>query len=96
MPPDNGILTWDPASADALRIIEDTINTATFWEKLGQLYSQESSRGNASIEIRVDNVDFIKTLFKVSNSFNPVAAIINAAIKSDVWKPVIGDYVERH
>lgn len=66
MPPDDGILTWDPVSTDALRLVEECITTKVFWEKLGQLYSQESSRGNSSIELRDDNIDFIKTLFKVS------------------------------
>lgn len=66
MPPDNGTLIWDPTSSNALEIIAQTVQAATFWEKLGLLYSQESSRGNSSIEVRVDNVDFVKSLFKVS------------------------------
>jgi proteasome activator subunit 4 len=66
MPSDTNPLTWDPASAHALQIIGEMATASSFWEKLGLLYSQESSRGNSSIEIRVDNVDFIKTLFKVS------------------------------
>jgi hypothetical protein len=85
MPPDNSILTWDPASTDALRIIEDTIKPKAFWEKLGQLYSQESSRGSSSIELRDDNIDFIKTLFKVSRYLNLVEIILTFAANPDVW-----------
>lgn len=69
MPPDNGSLSWDPTSSGALEIVAQTVRVASFWEKLGLLYSQESSRGNSSIEVRVDNVDFVKTLFKVSYVF---------------------------
>jgi proteasome activator subunit 4 len=65
VPPDHSALTWDPASTSALLVIEEAINNREFWEKLGQLYSQESSRGNSSIELRDDNIDFIKSLFKV-------------------------------
>ncbi|ELU44509.1 pyruvate decarboxylase [Rhizoctonia solani AG-1 IA] len=64
VPPDNSTLSWDPASTNALHIIEEVINTRAFWEKLAQLYSQESARGNSSIELRDDNIDFIKSLFK--------------------------------
>ncbi|KAG9123719.1 hypothetical protein FRC07_014176 [Ceratobasidium sp. 392] len=65
MPPDGASLAWDPASTEALETIKETILASSFWEKLGLLYSQESSRGNSNIELRIDNVDFIKTLFKM-------------------------------
>lgn len=83
MPPDNDASAWDPTSDNALRIIEETINTASFWEKLAQLYSQESARGNSSIELRDDNIDFIKSLFKVNKC--PLR-LPNADVPdSDVW-----------
>ncbi|KAG8722752.1 hypothetical protein FRC08_010362 [Ceratobasidium sp. 394] len=78
MPPDNISLNWDPTSAEALNIIEETVSTSSFWQKLGLLYSQESARGNSTIELRLDNVDFTKTLFKMFESvpLKPMLAVV--------------------
>ncbi|KAJ1310179.1 hypothetical protein OPQ81_006923 [Rhizoctonia solani] len=83
MPPGDNILSWDPTSTSALRIIEETISTKSFWEKLAQLYSQESSRGNSSIELRDDNIDFIKSLFKMFGSL-PLPTLLDTL--EDLWK----------
>ncbi|KAG8770133.1 hypothetical protein FRC12_004487 [Ceratobasidium sp. 428] len=78
MPSDNFCLTWDPASTEALETIKETVSASPFWEKLGLLYSQESTRGNSTVELRVDNVDFIKTLFKMFESvpLKPMLALV--------------------
>ncbi|KAF8682453.1 hypothetical protein RHS04_02581 [Rhizoctonia solani] len=83
VPPDNSTLSWDPASTNALHIIEEVINTRAFWEKLAQLYSQESARGNSSIELRDDNIDFIKSLFKMFGS-RPLLNLLDTL--DDLWK----------
>ncbi|CAE6462385.1 unnamed protein product [Rhizoctonia solani] len=83
MPPDDNTLAWDPTSINALRIIEATINTTQFWGKLVQLYSQESARGNASIELRDDNIDFIKSLFKMFGGL-PLPPLLDTL--DDLWK----------
>ncbi|CEL52206.1 Proteasome activator complex subunit 4 OS=Xenopus laevis GN=psme4 PE=2 SV=1 [Rhizoctonia solani AG-1 IB] len=83
VPPDHSALTWDPASTSALLVIEEAINNREFWEKLGQLYSQESSRGNSSIELRDDNIDFIKSLFKMFGG-SPLATLLD--VLDDIWK----------
>ncbi|QRW00399.1 proteasome activator complex subunit 4 [Ceratobasidium sp. AG-Ba] len=65
MPSDSTPFIWDPASLEALSIVKGAVSNSPFWEKLALLYSQESSRGNSTIELRMDNVDFVKTLFKM-------------------------------
>ncbi|KAF8758973.1 hypothetical protein RHS01_02837 [Rhizoctonia solani] len=66
VPPDNSTLSWDPASTNALHIIEE-----------------ESARGNSSIELRDDNIDFIKSLFKMFGS-RPLLNLLDTL--DDLWK----------
>ncbi|KAG8737973.1 hypothetical protein FRC10_007440 [Ceratobasidium sp. 414] len=83
MPLDNASLSWDPTSGEALDIIEKTVSASSFWQKLGLLYSQESSRGNSTIELRTDNVDFIKTVFKMFESV-PLKPVLTVA--EELWQ----------
>lgn len=56
--------TWQADSHPALESIKSVVLSKGYFEKLAELWAQESNRTGA-IELRVDHVNFVKTLGEV-------------------------------
>ncbi|KAG6910583.1 hypothetical protein DXG01_009534 [Tephrocybe rancida] len=55
----------EPASQPCLNVIRDIITTADYYPKLLLLWSQESGKSGGTVELRKENIVFIKSLVKV-------------------------------
>ncbi|KAG7099513.1 hypothetical protein E1B28_001358 [Marasmius oreades] len=66
VPTEDSLIQWELDSSSTLRKINEITGGADFFDKLAALWSQESSKANASMELRSDHVLFIKGLAKTS------------------------------
>ncbi|KAF7320019.1 hypothetical protein MKEN_00785900 [Mycena kentingensis (nom. inval.)] len=67
--PETGFaISWDAASLPTLQLANETIFSGGYFEKLADLWAQESTK-NGNVEVRGENLTFIKVLAKV---FGPV------------------------
>jgi proteasome activator subunit 4 len=61
-PPEDGLpIAWDEASLPAIRVIEEAVQENKYFERLGELWAQESNK-DSKPEVRADNVCFAKSL----------------------------------
>lgn len=61
-PAGDRIATWEPDSQPSLDSIRNIITTDDYFQKLSSLWGQESNKVGGSVDLRADNVAFIKTL----------------------------------
>ncbi|KIK71342.1 hypothetical protein GYMLUDRAFT_33493 [Collybiopsis luxurians FD-317 M1] len=59
-----GSITWSPDSTPFLQVIRDTITSSEYFSKLLLLWGQESTKTSSLIEIRSENVLYVKSLAK--------------------------------
>ncbi|KAF8898414.1 hypothetical protein BD779DRAFT_1607229 [Infundibulicybe gibba] len=69
---------WDHESAPCLRILSQATTMDTHFSKLTLLWSQESIKTGSSLELRPENVSYIKSLAKMflSGGFDRVLVVI--------------------
>lgn len=60
----SGIL-WDPESQPCLDVIRDVITKADYFSALFGLWGQESGKSGGTVELRKDNIAYIKSLVKI-------------------------------
>lgn len=53
---------WEPASQPALAAVRSVIKQEGWFDKLIALYAQESNRTSSNSDLRLDNINFIKSL----------------------------------
>lgn len=66
--------TWEHDSIPCLEVVQVALGTE-FYSKLALLWGQESNKNSGTIDLRTDNVAFMKTLSKLQfdSSLTPVA-----------------------
>ncbi|KAF8213422.1 hypothetical protein K438DRAFT_1750713 [Mycena galopus ATCC 62051] len=62
---DTSMVSWEAASQPSLQAISRLMKKDEYFEKLATLWGQESVKRGGNVELRGDNVAFIKTLAKM-------------------------------
>ncbi|KAJ7225864.1 hypothetical protein GGX14DRAFT_422660 [Mycena pura] len=62
---DTSAVSWDLSSQPSLRALGETLHKDNYFQKLAALWSQESVKSGSNVELRGDNVVFIKILAKL-------------------------------
>lgn len=62
---DTSALSWESPSQPSLRAISELMMKDGYFQKLATLWSQESGRSGGNVDLRGDNVAYIKTLGKM-------------------------------
>ncbi|KAJ6519492.1 hypothetical protein C8R45DRAFT_852433 [Mycena sanguinolenta] len=62
---DTSVVSWEEASRPSLQAISELMLKDGYFEKLAALWGQESVKRGGSVELRGDNVAYIKTLAKM-------------------------------
>ncbi|TFK23084.1 ARM repeat-containing protein [Coprinopsis marcescibilis] len=75
---------WDAASSEALETIRAMVSEPEYFNQLAGLWCQESEKNLSSLDLRADNVFYIKSLIKIFG-----ASILSGIL--DVVEPLIGD-----
>lgn len=55
-------VSWDATSESSLRIVGKVLTKDDYFKKLSVLWSQESGKSGGTIDLRKDNVAYIKSL----------------------------------
>lgn len=55
-------MPWDVDAIPSLQVIKTTITTSDYYSKLLLLWGQESAKTNSTVELRSENVLYIKSL----------------------------------
>ncbi|KAF9270517.1 hypothetical protein L218DRAFT_889040 [Marasmius fiardii PR-910] len=84
VPTEESLIQWEPDSLSSLQKMKAVFGNGDFFDKLAVLWSQESTKANATMELRSDNVLFIKGLAKMSGG-----EILDHLMK--VIEPLISD-----
>ncbi|KAF9459432.1 hypothetical protein BDZ94DRAFT_1312356 [Collybia nuda] len=58
-------ISWDATSGSSLRLVSEILSKGAYFEKLSLLWSQESGKSGGTIDLRKDNVAYIKSLAKM-------------------------------
>ncbi|ESK98497.1 membrane protein [Moniliophthora roreri MCA 2997] len=86
-------LEWDTQSQASLERVRTLTTNESYYTQLSVLWSQESSKANSTMELRSDNVLFIKSLAKMLNGdgLNSLLEVIEPLISdSDKYKQRAG------
>ncbi|KAJ7666470.1 hypothetical protein B0H17DRAFT_1162570 [Mycena rosella] len=62
---DTSAVSWESASQPSLRAISELMLQDEYFQKLAALWSQESGKSGGNVDLRGDNVAYIKTLAKM-------------------------------
>ncbi|KAJ6501707.1 hypothetical protein C8R47DRAFT_1108448 [Mycena vitilis] len=65
VPANTPAVSWEEPSQPSLRALRESMQKDNYFQKLAGLWSQESGKSGGSIDLRGDNVAFIKTLAKM-------------------------------
>lgn len=82
--PDGFSFTWEDSSQDGLEEIRQLVTTDEYLTKLSTFWTQESNKSSNSIDLRSDNVTFIKSLAKMFG-----VEFFDAVVK--VLEPLLSD-----
>jgi hypothetical protein len=58
-------LTWETSSQECLRVIGENVTRNGYFQRLSLLWSQESSKTSGRIELRSENMAYIKSLGQI-------------------------------
>jgi proteasome activator subunit 4 len=56
------LISWEPDSQAVLRTIKEIIQNDDYFDKLTLLWSQETNRSSKKVDLRTENLTFIKSL----------------------------------
>lgn len=62
MTTDISAFAWEAASQPSLRVIREGVTTEKYFQDLSVLWGQESNRNGSTIDLRLENVAYIKRL----------------------------------
>lgn len=62
---DISAFAWEAASQPSLRVIREGVTTEKYFQDLSVLWGQESNRNGSTIDLRLENVAYIKRLAKM-------------------------------
>ncbi|KAJ7785950.1 hypothetical protein B0H16DRAFT_1488659 [Mycena metata] len=62
---DTSALSWESPSLPSLQAVSESMHKDEYFEKLATLWSQESGKSSRNVDLRGDNVAFVKTLAKM-------------------------------
>ncbi|KAJ3798132.1 hypothetical protein GGU11DRAFT_782291 [Lentinula aff. detonsa] len=89
-------ISWDIDSTPFLQVIKTAITTSDYYSKLLLLWGQESAKTNSTVELRSENVLYIKSLAKTfeTNGLETLLAVIDPLLcDSDKFKQRAGGEV---